>query len=257
MTLCAIWSRVDSDVGQQIVMASDSMLTGGYAYPRGCKFTLFERRDCALCWEGDTDYTYSFAAHAKVDLDWSDVLSDPTKSDIICVKKRIVGTFDELWAVAREDKASKHLDKKFSFIFAGYSGRLKQALAWQLKYGDGMPVCEEIDLARPFFAGSGADRARSKEAGGKLAPYRILRDVIDDEGGDVGGLPQLVIIDRRGVTAIAIIKLGEFFLFGRPLAGEGHRGGVLYAQYDDDNLAKLMPRPNIKRVTPDTSAGVG
>jgi|ERR1700733_1104605 hypothetical protein len=73
-------------------MACDSLISGGYRYPFGTKLMLFARKDCALAWEGGTSYTYSFAVHAKTDIDWSDKLSQDADIDAIC--RRFVAMAD-------------------------------------------------------------------------------------------------------------------------------------------------------------------
>src|SRR5579863_1409231 len=109
MTLCAVWRESLPSRDERVVIATDSRITGGYRYDFGTKLITFGRGDCALCREGSTSYTYSFAVHAKSDIDWSDVLSSD-KADVDSVCLRIVDVFNEIWAAARADKGSQFLD---------------------------------------------------------------------------------------------------------------------------------------------------
>ena len=58
MTLCIAWIRQEND-NQELVFATDSMLTGGgETWKHGVKLFELPRKDCLLCFAGDTDKAY-------------------------------------------------------------------------------------------------------------------------------------------------------------------------------------------------------
>ncbi len=236
MTLCVLWRDVLPSGEDRVVIACDSRITGGYRYDFGTKLMVFAREDCAICWEGSTSYTYSFAVHAKSDIDWSDVLSD-RNTDVDAVCKRIVSVFNLMWDGALKDKGSQCRDEEFSFLFAGYSTKRAKCMAWHITRGSQStfsPV--ELNLKKPMYVGSGTNAARNVHSHDPQAsPYAVLRQVIEDTAvDDVGGVPQAYAIDSSGGQAIGVIKSGERFLFGRQVASSGHHQKVLYVPYEQD-----------------------
>ena len=58
MTLCAAWIRQEKD-NQELVFATDSMLTGGgETWKHGIKLFELPRKDCLLCFAGETSKAY-------------------------------------------------------------------------------------------------------------------------------------------------------------------------------------------------------
>lgn len=232
MTLCVVWKDLLPDASDRLVMACDSLITGGYRYPFGTKLMLFERKDCALAWEGGTSYTYSFAVHAKTDIDWSDKLSSDADIDAVC--RRIVAVFNEMWSAAMRDKGNQLRDESFSFLFGGYSARLFRCKAWHiLRNPDDVFSARELSLDRPTFIGSGQPAAQELlDQNLNATPYAVLRHVIDDPAiGDVGGVPQAYVMSSRGGYPVGTLKNDERYAFGRRVLSSGHRNLIRYVPY--------------------------
>lgn len=227
MTLCAVWAD-DRNEEQRVILACDSLITGGFRYEFGTKLTVFSRADCALCWEGSTSYTYSFAMHAKSDIDWSDNLITK-RTDIDSVLQRIKTVFNEMWMAVLADTSSRCKEEEFSFLFAGYSSRRKKPMAWHLTRKDRSIIADQLDLSTPTYIGSGASKAQNIQSQGLNNPYSVLLKVIESKAvEDVGGAPQAFEMGEHGGTAIGFLKGNERFLFGRKISSSGHNDRIRY-----------------------------
>ena len=229
MTLCAIWSRSNPTLGPQLVMATDSRITGGLTYDHGTKLSVFNRRDCALCWHGDTTFPYSFTANARNDIDFSDALSTRGTS-IGGVAARLVLIFNQLWDANLGDPNSMFKTDRFEFIFGGYDHLLRDVDAWvfeqdaadHLRFRQRQLTASQ--LQQGYFAGSGAAAAQQFIANNQgTSPYAALCAVINDQNeAHVGGYPQIVTVDRRGGEAIGVVDAGRRYLFGKLVNSSGH-----------------------------------
>ena len=240
MTLCVAWRRcVNSE--DQLVLATDSLITGGLEYPHGTKLMVFGRGDCGLCWEGSTAFTYSFAENARVDIDFSDSLGISHKP-LFVVARRITKVFNSLWRANLDDPSSVFKNDELSFLFGGYCPKFKEVQSWHISQNDRLegfsPKRRRISVGNPCFTGSGKDHARAIfNSEPELSPYHVLLRVIEDSNvRDVGGIPQLVTIDRTGLEVIGIVKDDERYLFGRKLTSTGHKTKVRYISYDGTDL---------------------
>jgi hypothetical protein len=232
VTLCVIWRDLLPNASDRLVIACDSLISGGYRYPFGTKLSLFERKDCALAWEGSTSYTYSFAFHAKTDIDWSDQLSHEADIDAIC--RRMVVIFNEMWSAAMRTKDNMYRDEQFSFLFGGYTERLSRHRAWHItKDEEGVFSARELGLEHPTFVGSGQQAAQAiLDRAPETTPYSVLRQVIDDPNSDdVGGVPQAYVITSTDRYPIGTVKDGERYVFGRRVMSSGHRAKIQYVPY--------------------------
>ena len=234
MTLCLAWSRQVPVLGSQLLMATDSMVTGGLDFPHSVKLFPFARNDCAICWEGEAFFPYAMIANIRNDIDYSDVLSGAS-TDIRGVAQRALSIINDLWSANLADPQSRCKDDNFSFIFAGYSHREQIALAWHINRPNGQQQAFELQplqLPAPYYIGSGKPNAEELATSHPtLRPEEILQRVIDDPNvRDVGGPPQLLTIDRRGVENVGIIVDGRRYLFGKELSSAGHGRHVRYVQ---------------------------
>jgi hypothetical protein len=136
MTLCIAWIRQDSE-NQELVFATDSCLTGGgEVWKHGVKLFELPRKDCLLCFAGDTKKAYPLilnlissikydkkAVHQHTDLRlvldyicnaFSDLIND--------LQVEITGPLEEFYASAK-------------FIFGGWNWKLHILEFWEIYYG--------------------------------------------------------------------------------------------------------------------------
>jgi hypothetical protein len=237
MTLCEAWIREAKD-GKQLVMATDSLVTGGFRYMNGTKLLTFNNRQgCALCWEGDTSFTYSFTENARVDVEFSDRLCKP-ETPLGAVNRRIIKVFNHLWKANLDDPNSMYHDAQFSFLFGGYCTVYKEIQLWHIYLDEDRKQFRghrrTPSAKKPYLIGSGMNVARELlKNEPSISPYGVLLRLIEDnEITDVGGMPQLVTINEQGlVEIIGITKDKQRFLFGRDLKSGGHKTKVRYVPY--------------------------
>lgn len=240
MTLCVAWKRrVNSE--DQLVLATDSMITGGLRYPHGTKLLVFGRGDCGLCWEGSTTFTYSFAENARVDIDFSDRLGRGDKP-LFIVAERITKVFNSLWRANLNDPSSVFKNEELSFLFGGYCPEYQEIQFWHIRQDERLegfsPKRRRLSVGNACFIGSGKDHARAIfNSEPEISPYQVLLRIIEDNKvRDVGGIPQLVTIDRTGLEVIGVVKDEERYLFGRKLTSTGHKTKVRYISYNGADL---------------------
>lgn len=238
MTLCAAWIK-EEKTGRRLILATDSVITGGYRYPYGTKLMVFSRNDCALCWEGDTSFTYSFAENARVDVEFSDHLCT-RETPLVAVARRITKVFNQLWKANLEDQNSVFHNARLSFVFGGYCPSFKKVVLWHIRqYGqEGYFKAQFSRLHQPLFTGSGGELAQEIAGNNPgISPYRVLIQMLEDPAiPDVGGIPQIVTIDHNGAEIVGVIKGGERYLFGRRLDSRGHRAKIRYVSYHNDEI---------------------
>lgn len=228
MTLVAAWTRDLSHIGPQVVLAADSLIRGGFAYPHATKLMAFNRRgDCVLGWAGDVALGYTFALNAANAIEYADALSG-RGTDVEAVMRMAESVFSDLWAANLNDPGSVYKDVELEFLLCAYSHRAHSenraaglwppTKVWHIRrHGDERYVGTQVTQF-PYFIGSGATEANARMRVTPVpAPYAVLKEMIDDGDDEVGGYPQVVTVDRRGIEAIAVECEGMRHLFGRPL----------------------------------------
>jgi hypothetical protein len=58
MTICVAWIKSTGKNNEELLIASDSRLRSGLAWDCCPKIITLPRTDCAICFEGDTTYSY-------------------------------------------------------------------------------------------------------------------------------------------------------------------------------------------------------
>src|SRR5690349_21535580 len=94
MTLCIAWIR-EAAGSEELIFATDSALTGGEKWNHGVKLFELPRRDCLLCFAGETYRAYPLILNLISTIKHNDHLQNPTL-DIQDVLYGIVELFTEL-----------------------------------------------------------------------------------------------------------------------------------------------------------------
>ena len=94
MTLCIAWIREITE-NEELVFATDSALTGGEKWNHGVKLFELPRRDCLLCFAGETYRAYPLILNLITTVKHNEKLQDP-KLDVQDVLYSIVDIFTEL-----------------------------------------------------------------------------------------------------------------------------------------------------------------
>lgn len=136
MTLCIAWIRQDNE-NQELVFATDSCLTGGgEVWKHGVKLFELPRKDCLLCFAGETFKAYplilNFISSIKFD---QKIMNQHT--NIREVLEYLCATFTELinqlTIEIPDPPEDPHAAAKF--IFGGWNWKLQVFEFWEIYYG--------------------------------------------------------------------------------------------------------------------------
>jgi hypothetical protein len=133
MTLCIAWIRETGET-EELVFATDSILTGGEKW-NGVKLFELPRRDCLLCFAGETYRAYPLILNLISTIKHNEKLQDP-KLDIQDVLYGIVEIFSELITAIFEKPIGNtaHIGTEAKFLFGGWSWKESRFRVWRLYY---------------------------------------------------------------------------------------------------------------------------
>ncbi|NOK35024.1 hypothetical protein [Corallococcus exercitus] len=215
MTIAAAWIRQTKTV-QELFIASDSRLSGGMRWDQCPKILVLPRSDCAICFAGDTGYTYPLMLQLANAIDAFEK-SRTRADDIRKLRGHVVKTFNALYDAIKgqapgEDAAGTE------FLLAGYSWVSKEFKIWKIAYNKTEKKFVHItprallgtQLRVVEFAGDWAPIARNRLRtlmktrlgppplkrwrGLDMEPLEVIRDLLRSSGPDdtIGGAPQVV-----------------------------------------------------------------
>ncbi|WP_096697388.1 hypothetical protein [Polaromonas sp. AER18D-145] len=217
MTLVAAWVRVTPG-GEELVVASDSRLTGGITLDHAPKIFRLERQDAVIAYCGPTLVAYPILLQIKASLDGH----EETKSrilDIVHLKSHIEKTIESLRSKVVDLPSKDGTNRAFKFLLAGYSWKTSAFRIWtfrfDLKTGEFNAHSARKSGDFVFMSDSPKNEKLALDTLVRciqLAPHRslkrldwepltILMDVIRDTSiEDIGGPPQLVKIYKHANT---------------------------------------------------------
>ena len=243
MTLVCAWVRYKG-ASEELVVATDSRLTGGMTWDHGQKVFALPRGDSVLAFAGDTFYAYPLILQTLryiEDYDRAECRAMPLE-DMKGHVERVLTVL--LQAVRDLPVGQRDLHPDFTLLLAGYSVAAKD---WAIWVSEVDAASRQLRFTRAprvgghrgaVFVGSGAARAIAtlkadrgaiwKRSGKRPPPLEwepvdILRDMIaSDTERSVGGPIQLVTVHSHlNVMPYAVFwpsrSERRITLFGRPL----------------------------------------
>ena len=133
MTLVAAWVR-KFELSEELVIASDSRLTGGMRWDCCPKIFPLDREDSAICFAGTTNYAYPIIMqiHSMINMNFK--LSSRAK-DIYDLQNSIINIVNEMLEYRFEfSSAPDAHNPDVDFLFAGYSWKYNHFMAWKYQY---------------------------------------------------------------------------------------------------------------------------
>ncbi len=216
MTLCMAWIRKYGQK-EELVMATDSRLTGGESWDSGVKLFELSRLDCLLCFAGATSRAYPLILNCISSIKFDGNLASP-HTDIHDVLEYLIDLFSTL--VGEINEAIGNVDEvrgEAQFLFGGWSWRKQQFCIWRLYYA---PVLkgfthESVNTgdARVFtFMGDHTEEAKAgleaqlRDAGKILSgtldmePLQVLAQMSRDTDNyrPIGGAIQIAKVYQSG-----------------------------------------------------------
>lgn len=260
MTLCTAWVRQINNT-DELVFATDSTLTGGEKWDHGIKLFELPRKDCLLCFAGETARAYPLILNLVSSLQFNKRLENPETS-ISEILNHVSDLFTNLIkAVVSEIPRNNIHELRGSarFLFGGWCWQTSSFRIWKLYYSqdaEGFLFDELTNDAKKtrlytFMGGAAIDIEEEAKKRFKsilldedlvdlkldMEPLRVLRDVaLDSSVREVGGSLQIAKVYKSGKT--------EFFgIYWPSIKGNPCFQG---REYNEHN------KPSVRYFSPDT-----
>ena len=137
MTLCTAWIRQANDT-EELVFATDSCLTGGEKWKHGIKLFELPRKDCLLCFAGDTMRAYPLILNLVSSIHLDKYLQSPS-----AMLEEVLEFLSELFTrlvktITEVGKDRIHVERgSAQFLFGGWDwqkGANGSFRVWKLYY---------------------------------------------------------------------------------------------------------------------------
>lgn len=135
MTLCVAWIRQVDDT-EELVFATDSMLSGGETWEHGIKLFELPRKDCLLCFCGNTGRAYPLILNLISSINLSDDLKSAT-TNIVEMLEHITELFTSLAKEIKKEIRSQNIHElrgEAKFLFGGWDWQKSNFRVWDLFY---------------------------------------------------------------------------------------------------------------------------
>ena len=217
MTLCVAWLR-EMNNDKELVFATDSCLSMGERWNSGVKLFELPRKDCLICFAGETYRTYPLILNLISSIKFDEHLSN-LHTDITDVLDYLTRLFTslchEITDYGTQDFESALGD--FQFLFGGWSWKSNEFKLWKLKYNHGAKafIHDETNSGDMFYGFIGDELDKSQELleeevikSGKalsrnfdMEPFKVLIEMIRNESySTISGAVQLAKIHPPGET---------------------------------------------------------
>lgn len=164
MTICAAWIR-RVGLAEELVFCTDSRLRSFGSWDTNPKIFTFNRSDCAICFSGDTVFSYPLMIQLKNAIDANPKMASRFQR-LEVFKSNIVKTMNNLLKY-KSDYEAPAVD----FILGGYCWFRKTFQIWKIQYEPtkkefvGQPLSRGVwkrgDLP-VYFAGDYTEHAKSE-----------------------------------------------------------------------------------------------
>jgi len=210
MTLLAAWVRNPSKT-TELVIATDSRLTGGEVWDCCPKILPLSRSDAVLCFAGETSFAYPVMLQigSYVNM-YHKALS--RAMDLHDLKGHLVRIVEQMRSAIRDlPQGVRSRVPEVRLLLAGYSWRTGSFKVWSLECDEtghihARSVLREAGRRKRFvFVGDAAaiakknliallrHRGRFTKGGLDMEPFEVLRDLIQSgTHRSIGGAPQLI-----------------------------------------------------------------
>jgi len=139
MTMCTAWVRQANDT-EELVFATDSCLTGGEKWKHGVKLFELPRKDCLLCFAGDTMRAYPLVLNLVSSIHLDKYLQSPSAT-----LEEVLEFLSELFTklvktITEVEKDRIHIERgSAQFLFGGWDwqkGPNGAYRVWKLYYSE-------------------------------------------------------------------------------------------------------------------------
>ncbi len=213
MTVVAGWVRTTKRGAQELVMVSDSRLTGGGAHIDSApKLFLLPRTDCAIGFSGNTLVAYPLLTQISQSINFHDPLRDRA-IDYLILRSHVIGLINELFHEYDKYAADIKLPDT-EFLLGGYSWFKKRFSVDRIYFHKSKKKFEHVpcSLKSPkssaAFIGDWGDEAKkrfrreiknTRPKNLDMEPFKVVRDLLRDatDKDSIGGAPQIVSVSQH------------------------------------------------------------
>lgn len=258
MTLCTAWIRQNNGA-EELIFATDSCLSGGERWHSGVKLFELPRKDCLICFAGETTRTYPLILNLISSIKFDEDLSNP-HTDLVDVLEYLTSLFTNLCNSISGFEPQNFEDAlgDFEFMFGGWSWKENGFKVWKLKYNHEVKaflpnkisednmffgfIGDEIETAEELLTEELSKNKKVLARSFDMEPFQVLLHMIREKDFDsIDGAIQMAKIYPPGIT--------EFFgVFWPSVAG---RKTFLGKDVSFDN------NPAVKFIDPDTCEIMG
>lgn len=239
LTLTMAWIR---DIGniQELVVASDSRLTGGHQWDTAPKIICSVRGDCVIAFAGGTDFAYPMMIQMNNAIECYDK-SASRQLALTDLKGHLVRVINDMLSKQTNFPPGGREDPDVRFLLAGYCWRSQGFRIWTIEFNN--HDSKFVARTSPNWRGTNNQKKRLSLIGDELVdaksqliellrtnkklatggfdmePLEVLKDMIDNPNYlSIGGNPQLVKIYKSMKAVPFVMKRGEALsLNGRSL----------------------------------------
>ena len=217
MTLCVAWLREVNDE-QELIFATDSCLSGGERWHSGVKLFELPRKDCLICFSGETNRTYPLILNLITSFKFDEHLSN-THTDITEVLDYLTRLFTSLCHNITDfgTQDFKIVLGNFQFLFGGWSWKANAFKLWKLEYNHDVNafihdetntddmlytfIGDELDNANELLDKELIDNNKVKSRHFDMEPLKVLVQMIrNPDYSGIDGAVQVARIYPPGST---------------------------------------------------------
>ena len=254
MTLCVSWIREVKNE-KELVFATDSCLSGGERWHSGVKLFELPRKDCLICFAGETNRAYPLILNLISSIKFDEYLLS-SHTDIAEVLDYLTRLFTSLCHSITDygTQEFKSVLGDFQFLFGGWSWKVNDFKLWKLEYNHsaGAFVHDEVDNGTMFYTFIGDELEKSEESLNNelisnkkitaknfdMEPFKVLIEMIRNSSySSIDGAVQIAKIHPPGETEF----LGVYW----PSVVGGKKTFIGKTVSTDNN-------PTVKYIDPDT-----
>lgn len=217
MTLCVSWIR-EVNNERELVFATDSCLSGGERWHSGVKLFELPRKDCLICFAGETNRTYPLILNLISSIKFDEHLLS-SHTDIAEVLDYLTRLFTSL-CHSIKDYGTRDFETvlgDFQFLFGGWSWKGNDFRLWKLEYNHsaGAFMHDEVDSGTMFYTFIGDELEKSEESLNNelinnkkitaknfdMEPFKVLIEMIREKTySSIDGAVQIAKIHPPGTT---------------------------------------------------------
>lgn len=217
MTLCVAWLRKVKGE-KELVFATDSCLSGGERWHSGVKLFELPRKDCLICFAGETNRTYPLILNLITSIKFDEYLSN-NHTDISEVLDYLTRLFTTL-CHSIKDYGNQDFESalgEFQFLFGGWSWKANDFKLWRLEYSHEVKafihdesssedmlhrfIGDELEKAEELLDAELIRTRKIKSISFDMEPLKVLVEMIRDTSiNNIDGSVQLAKIHPPGVA---------------------------------------------------------